>query len=322
MILRQCQRICAASEFVQIQDSAIQAFVNTVDLSSVHVPAWDDSGMFTGSVEQVIGWLLAYNAVNFCYWPDPGQPRWWTRLGERDLGQDDEALGIMAAFGEAIERAVPLCDGNWLAQASISDLEAILAPAPGAGRLPMMAERHAGLVELGLAYQRYGGPMGLIHEAKGSAVRLVQLLPRACPSWEDSAVILGERVRFLKRAQLATAMIYGRFAGEGAGRFDDIAELVVFADYRLPQILRGSGMMVLKPSLEARIARGDLLLSGSREEIEIRAATVHLGDRIRQALDPRFPGITALQVDHLLWRAAVRAQDRLPPFHRCRTTAY
>lgn len=322
MILHQCQRISREAEFVHIREDMIQPFVDTVDFDSIHVPAWDDSGMFAGPVEQVIGWLLAYNAVNFCFWPDPGQPRWCTQLRGKVVGQDDEALGIMAAFGEAIERGVPLCDGAWLSEIPAETLAAILYPAPGAGALPMFSERVNGLRELGHAYLRYGGPMGLIGEANLSAQRLVQLLPRACPSWEDSAVLHGERVRFLKRAQLATAMIYGRFGGEGAGQFSDIAELTVFADYRLPQILRGLGMMALKPALEERIAREDQIVAGAREEVELRAVTVALGDRIRKALDPRFPGITALQVDHLLWRMAVRMHDRLPPFHRCRTTAY
>ena len=42
----------------------------------------DDPGMFIGHSEDVITWLMTYNAINFCYFPEPGQPR-WSRLLRR-----------------------------------------------------------------------------------------------------------------------------------------------------------------------------------------------------------------------------------------------
>ncbi|MCA9573424.1 MAG: hypothetical protein KC656_36565, partial [Myxococcales bacterium] len=108
----------------------------------------------------------------------------------------------------------------------------------------------------------------------------------------------------------------------GPGAFHDVDRLTVFADYRLPQVLRGAGLMRLPEPLARRIEAGEVLAEGCPEEVEIRAATVHLGELIRQALSARYPGITALQVDHALWRSGVLGRARLPPFHRCRTTDY
>ncbi|MCB9759014.1 MAG: hypothetical protein H6739_04175 [Alphaproteobacteria bacterium] len=269
-----------------------------------------------------MAWLLVYNAVNFCYWPDRGRSRWWVRIGDRAVGQDDEALGVMAAFGAAMDAGEALWDGARLAAMTLDELAGILAPAPGAEPLPLMPERLVGIREMGRAFQEHGGALGLIEAACGSAIRLARLLARVSPSWEDARVLRGERVRFLKRAQLCAAMIHGRFAGRGPGAFGDVDKLTVFADYRLPQVLRAIGMMQLDPGLAARIERGEELVEGSVEEVEIRAVTVHAGERLRQALLPQMPGLTALQVDHLLWRTGVQLQDELPPFHRCRTTAY
>lgn len=278
--------------------------------------------MLQGPPARVVGWVLAVNAVNFCYWPDRGQQRWWTVARGQIAGHDDEALGVMAAFSEAIDNGVGLLDGRWLAQMDAPTLRSLLPPAPGAGELPMLAERAAALAELGRTWLEVGGPLGLLALSKGSAVRFMLEIVRRCPSWEDARVLRGERIRFLKRAQLAASMVYGRLGGHAPAAFTDLDRLSVFADYRLPQLLRAAGVLELSPALAARIDAGELLKEGSEEEAEIRAVTVHLGERIRVALLPRFPGLTAIQVDHLLWRTAVQRQAELPPFHRCRTTAY
>jgi hypothetical protein len=40
------------------------------------------------------------------------------------------------------------------------------------------------------------------------------------------------------------------------------------SDYRLPQLLRGRGIMVLNDELEGRVESGELILEGSEEEVE------------------------------------------------------
>ena len=47
-----------------------------------------------------------------------------------------------------------------------------------------------------------------------------------------SRTALTPAVHFLKRAQILAAEVWGCFQGQGLGRFDDIAELTMFADYR------------------------------------------------------------------------------------------
>jgi len=317
----QCKQVLEKAQHVRILQRGLEALARTASADLLAVPAWDGPEMFQGPPTKVVAWLTAYNAINYCYWPDRG-PRWWTRISDRDAGRDDEALGVMAAFADALHRGVPLDDAAWLQEMSPARLSELLAPAPGAGRLPALDVRAAALRELGDAWARAGGPMGLLEQAGGSAPGLARLMARACPSWEDARNLRGARLRFLKRGQLLAAMLYGRFGGAGPGAFGDVDQLTVFADYRLPQVLRGAGAVLLSPPLAERIARGAPILEGSEEEVEIRAATVHAAERLRALLEPSWPGITALQVDHLLWRQGVATQDTLPPFHRTRTTAY
>lgn len=316
-LLSACERVVAESPHLSLDRAAAIRAVQQAPPELLQLPTWEDPGFLDDRPEKVLGWLLAYNAVNYCYWPEPGASRWWTVVDGRDVGREDEALGIMVAFAEQIRRGRALWRGSVLARVTEDELAGWLPPAAGAGPLPMMAERAAGLRELGAALTAHGGPLGLVDV--GSAPALVERLVTACPSWEDTR---GPDLPFRKRAQLCTGMIIGRLQGHGAGNLDDREALTAYADYRLPQILRGMGVLHLAPALDDHIAARKELALGSPEEIALRASTVVAAEWMRQALEPLWPHVTMLEVDHLLWRQAVARQADLPRFHRTRTTDY
>jgi hypothetical protein len=311
-LLKACEWVVGASDWVSLDEEGVASVARAV--AGAEVPAWDQQGMFQGSDAHVVAWLLAYNAVNFCYWPEADSARWHTVVGGQRVGHDDEALGVMAAFGEAMRRDVPLWDGSFLAGLDRRTLEGLLTPAPGAGHLPMMDERLRGLQELGTAYLQVGGPLGLL---KASAVDTVGSLGQHCPGWRDTRVLGHTRLDFMKRAQLCVAMIHGRLGGRGVGAFPDLHRLTVFADYRLPQILRGMRVLRVHPELAARIDGEVSLPAGSAEEVSLRAAAVHAAHRLCQV-----SGAGALEVDYWLWKNAVEHNADLPTFHRTRCTEY
>lgn len=88
----------------------------------------------------------------------------------------------------------------------------------------------------------------MITAAQGSAVALVNRVVDDLPSFRDEALYRGRRgelasvdespaltpalVRFYKRAQILVAETWAAFEGREPGRFDDIADLTMFADYR------------------------------------------------------------------------------------------
>lgn len=59
-----------------------------------------------------------------------------------------------------------------------------------------------------------------------------------------------------KRAQIFVGDVYGAFAGKGLGRFDDIAQLTMFADYRVPVVLRVMGVLDYSEELEQQVRPG------------------------------------------------------------------
>lgn len=312
-LLGPCARVVAQTSWIDIDQVGVEALADRVAADRPEPPGWDAPLMFQGPDEQVAAWLLAYNAVNFSYYPEPGDAPWYPVVDGTEVGRDDAALGVMAAFAQALRDGVPLGDGAWLAE--LDDLDRVLPTAPGAGPLPLRHERLRGLREMGRAWQRAGGPLELV--AGSSATAVVERLVHECPTWDDRRTWRGELIPFRKRAQLCVAMLHERL-----GTYRDIDRLTVFADYRLPQILRGAGVLLLHEGLAARIDAGEPIPYDSAAETSLRAATVVAGERLRRALEERGVELEAVVVDYWLWSTAVADQGDLPAHHRTRCTDY
>ena len=322
MLVELCQEVARRAQHVTINADRLAEMAARAPAHLLTVPRWDGPGMFAGHAEDTITWLMTAGSMNFSYFPEPDQPRWFTLVGGKEVGQDDEAFGLLAALGNALKNGVPFGDWSWVLQMDEYDLAPYLAPAPGAGKLPMMGQRLACLLDLAGARQFFGAPASLFSAANNSAARFVEHLTNAAPMWRDERQYDDLILPFNKRAWLTAALLHGRFQDDPVRRFTDPEVIPVFADYRLPQVLRGAGAMEFSQTLAEHVDSGTPVEAHSPVEVEIRAVTVAIAEQLRQQLSERVPGLTLMQVDHFLWRMAVEVQDRLPPFHRTRTIDY
>ncbi len=319
-VLEGAEAVVAAGRHVRVDGDAVQAVVEgalagSEGLPRFRAPRWRDGHNFPGpGGVPSVNFLLAQDAVNFCFWGDP--PWRVTYRGRVHSGY----RGLVAALRRALEVGCPLDDAAYLAHLSADDLEFILR---GEGRLPLLRERLENLREVGRVLQeRYGGRgERLVEAAGGSAVALVRLLAAEFRSFDDRARYDGLEVPFYKRAQLCVADLYGAYGGQGLGSFGDLDRLTAFADYELPRVLRHLGILRYSPELAAAVDGRRLLPAGSPEEVEIRAATVVAVERLRRALAECGMHLRAFEVDWILWDWC---QEHPPaaPAHRTLTIYY
>jgi hypothetical protein len=339
LLARQCSDLCARHSIVRVDVAKATDFAASIAVDDVLATAT----AARAEDETTAALLLAWNSINFSYFPEAGRGRWRWRhpATKEEYGADDEANGVVAALvaansqvqidGSSPKVAGPpaLADAAFL-RAITADMlrDWVLKAAPGAGELPMADERARALRELGDGLERLGlTPLGLVKSANGSAAQLVATLVREFPLYGDVERFPNEEelLGFHKRAQLCVSMLHS--AGV-AGGFEDMHVLTVFADYRLPQLFRAAdiGLLQLEPRLAALVDGGTPLEAGSADEVLIRAATVWAGAVLGDALRKRdgAANVTQAQLDYFLWKLAVSrdAAGTLPPFHRTRCTAY
>jgi hypothetical protein len=300
---------------VQIDTARLDAVCAGIAPGQLRLPQWDMPPFMHASSDELAGQVLLFNTVNFCYW---GAPKWQI---EYEGETWDGSMAMLTALRRALAAGRPVLDGAYLARLTMPEFEDILR---GRGRLHLMDERLAIWHAVGATLvNEFGGQWtNVIAAARGDAVALVALLVERFPSFDDTWPYEGRPLHFYKRAQLAASMLYEAFGGQGWGALYNTERLTVFADYKVPQVLRRLGILVYDAALAATVDGQTLLPAGDRREVEIRAATIWAAELMRRALAPRMPEVTAMHLDYWLWDAGRQQGPGIKPYHRTLTTAY
>jgi len=344
-VLEACRFVAERSENVRIDQEAVERFCRELVGQGIEVPPWDFRHHFFDGTERTVNWLLVLDGLNFCFWATRGHAAdfkgdfiWKEKIAIEDKGvtsrwkelrweieYEGEKLrgyfALAASLKRAVEEGFPILEAEHLREISLSELRRIFR---GRGEIPLLEERLRILREIGEVLSRkYGGQAcSLVEKARKRAVDLVRHLVEDFPSFRDEALYRGHLVRFYKRAQIFVADLYWSFGGKGWGDLAGMEELTVFADYRLPQVLRQVGVLRYGPDLAKKVDGRDLLPAGGEEEVEIRANTVWAAELIRRSLVGMGVSLRAFELDSILWNMGQREEFRARPHHQVSTTFY
>lgn len=317
-VLESARFVAGESRSVSIGRSAVARFAGRLVEGPAEPLPWDGTCHFTGPPELVTAYLLVLDTINFCFWSMPGEEAWETEIGGTRVSGYN---GLAAALKMALESGEPLADAGFLTGLSPERLHGLIG---GRGRLQLMEERALALRELGAVLLRdyEGKAYRLVEAAGGRAWSLVELLVKKLASYRDKAVYLGREVHFYKRAQILAADLYGALQGKGFGAFRDMDLLTAFADYKLPQVLRQTGVLVYETELARLVDSRTILAAGCAEEVEIRANTVVAVEMIRQAASESGCRLRPFEIDGILWQMGQEDKYRSLPYHRTKTVFY
>jgi hypothetical protein len=314
-VLDTCRFVSERSEHVRIELGAVEDFCCELVRQGVQVPPWDFRRHFFDGTERTVNWLLILDGLNFCFWPGP---RWEIEYGgERLRGY----FALAASLKRAVEEGLPILEAEHLREISLGELRHIFR---GRGEIPLLEERLRILREIGEVLSRkYGGrACSLVERVGKRAVDLVRRLVEDFASFRDEASYKGRLIRFYKRAQIFTADLYWSFGGRDWGDLAGMEELTVFADYKLPQVLRHFGVLKYDPELAKKVDERVLLQAGGEEEVEIRANTVWSAELIRRSLEGMGVSLKAFELDCILWNMSKEEEFKAKPHHRVLTTFY
>lgn len=256
-------------------------------------------------------YILVLSALNFCFWPLEG-----FEYSDLASGLRDVLLRDRNAFDA--DRLMQVDEGTlckWLRNDNI----------------PMVTERARLVREIGFGlYGIFDGKASnLIRAAQKSASQLVRLVTQHFPGFRDMYIDpgTGEQIYLLKRAQIFVADVYGCFGGKGLGEFTDMQKLTMFADYRVPQILREYGILTYDDELSRLVDQSIMIPAGSQMEIDIRAATIQSVEMIRTELSNKHRiRVKSLEIDWLLWQQGEElvklGANKIGQHHRTLTIFY
>ncbi|KAE8974161.1 hypothetical protein PR002_g25991 [Phytophthora rubi] len=269
------------------------------------VVTWDSGDFhYFEDVEQdgplTCQYVFVLDALNFCFWPT------------QNMEYEHLARGLKTAL---------LRDPHALDAASLTTVtNETVASWFHPFEPPQLDERRRKVREVGEVLQHFfdGLALNLIKQAEFSAVEAIRLVLANFPGFRDHAVYKGEQVHFYKRAQILVGDVWAAYGrrSSGVASFHDIGKLAMFADYRVPQVLRPEGVMVYSAELSKLVDSKTEIPAGSEMELEIRAATIQAVEMIHQQMKSRGHQLQVIELDWLLWQIGEDNKQNLLPHHR------
>ena len=285
------------ARWVRVDEEKLAAYAADLPKSSEEEPKARSVGEDS---ESAAAFAICMNAINF-------GSGWWPTISKRPghSGYATMAAGVSERFAAS---------GPWSIEELLAvDAETIAAVVGQDAEHPLMAQFASALRDVGAHLRAehdgcFHGPV----EAADS----IPALAATFAGWKAFADVSryeGREVPFYKRAQLAAADLHRA----GVADLPGLERLTAFADNLVPHVLRVDGILQLDPDLTARIEAEELLVHGSPEEIELRAAAVHAIELLASA-----SGLTPAAIDSALWNRGRAPRYKSLPRPRSRNTAY
>jgi len=270
-----------------------------------------------GDLEQDAQLIFLEDTVNFSFWVGKNELKWRVGLPDGAATQGGW-FALVACFERALAARRPILEAAYLADISPADGRDFFCGLDGV-EIPLLDERLNNFRESGrVLLERFDGRfVNAVEEAHFDAPTAAKLIVENFSSFRDVSKWDGTDVCFYKRAQICAYDLgyVFRTAGKTVVRTEG---LTAFADYKVPQILRLFGVLRYEKELADRIDNYFELPHDSREEIEIRAASIWAVELLRQ----RAPQLTAVEIDNTLWLMSQDIQAASQPYHRTRTIFY
>ncbi|CAG2165674.1 unnamed protein product [Oppiella nova] len=319
------QFVVNAAKHVSIKDQGIQRLAqmlkSEIETKRYSTSVWKEHPLHPKVADQTtIDWIFVVDSLNFSFWANTDQD--YTIEGHTGY------WALCAAINRAIKKGIPITDPQFYSQVSEPEFREIFSTDNGI-EIPLLLKRLEVLRESGrVLIEKFGSSfLNCIQESDSKATNLLKLIVNNFSSFRDQTIYRGQRVSFYKRAQILIADIWAAFEGNGFADFQDIDELTMFADYRVPQVLVYFDAIEYSQQLNDILKdENHLFKSGDEYEVEIRAASIVAVHRITQLIKTmNNSSINSVIIDFYLWdyrRENSQPIDEKTPFHRVRDIFY
>lgn len=287
LVRKRALKIINKAKNVKINKDKIKEFAR----QDLVVPEWPEYFHFKS-----LDYFFILDSINFCFWPI-GAERWKIKYNNKEY---NGYFALSLALKKFFEDNNP--DLEYFSNIPQKEFYDILQ---GGKNLQFLNKRwHIVREVAGKIVKKYGTAENLVKSADKKLSNLVPKIEKL-PYFKDY---------FLKRAQILPCDIFGA----GLADFDGLDYLTAFADYKVPQILNYIGILEYSESLDRKISNKELIAKDSKQEKEIRAATIWAVELLRKELKNKF---YSFEIDWILWNKA-QSLNIKKPYHLTKTTNY
>jgi hypothetical protein len=269
--------------------------------------------------EEKIRFMFMQVAANFCFW---GTPKWeYYYNGKTYYG----SIAMVIALYVAIEDNKKLLDADTLINLNIDDIKKIFPMDRNNQYIPLIEVRLANLNDVGLGFKLiekdYNCSLSEIIDKFNDEEDLFDFVIKYFKSFNnDVTTYKGEKIYIYKRNQLLisdmNAMVY-------SGNKFNLNKLTVFADYRIPQLMRDLGFIKYNDELSYIVDNEIEIKKDDEMEIEIRSSIIQVGHYMVNKLKEKGINVNDAYIDNYMFLYMKNNKNvNVKPHHRVRTINY
>jgi len=314
-VLSTTKPVIEQSKFVFLSENGLNQISKLINQKLVQgLGTAQDIFGATGNFKNDVQLIFLQTVTNFCFWAEKDKPKWQIEWKNKNISG---FYALSASFQRAQIENKNIFNANYLSEINRDEVVNIFR-SNNQTEIPLLDERVKNLREAGrFLKDKYNGQfINALEETNFDAIEIAKLLYANLISFRDVAKLDEQEVVFLKRAQIGPNDL-SYLSDKKYKSITNLDTLTAFADYKLPQMLREFGVIEYSTDLAKHIDNLILIPVGSREEIEIRAATIWGIELIRQKLGK----YSAREIDNALWFLS-QDQTGKKPYHRTYTIYY
>lgn len=308
------EKILISSEYVndnardvKINRKSIKELIENYKFSNLkHWLIINPGGILDLDVSEIVNFLIIYGSINCCYW---GNPKWTIKTKDGDL---DGAFALIYALLD-LKKKKGYLD---FTKISFKEFENALK---GNTEIPLLKERYQTLVSVSkVIKEKMNGDFYEFIKGINKDIDLFDVIINNFSTFKDERIYNGHTIYFYKLAQLLTSdILHIRELKEKVKI--DCSHLVGCADYKIPQVLRGLGILEYSDTLSNIVDNKVLIPEGSIYEVEIRAGMLVAIDLIKKELENK---VEAISINDFIWGLGQDKNIKFKPYHLTKTLSY
>ena len=306
-IIKSCKYVANNSKSVKIDETNLDKFIGKIKkVETEHWLAFSPYNLLDLPTETIINFLLVYEAIDFSFW---GNPKWTI---DTDNGKEDGSIALLYAILKYVKERNTIDFSN----ITKDEFREILK---GNVEIPLFEERYHIIRDVSkIVNENMNGNFYEFIKGITIDMELFNIIIKYFPNFKDERKYREKTIYFYKLAQLLTSdILHIRELKENIKV--DYSHLVGCSDYKIPQVMRGLGILEYSDKLSNIIDNKKEIEVNSEYEVEVRANMLVAIDLIKKKLENK---VCAIDINDYIWSQGRNKNIELKPYHLTRNTNY
>ncbi|KAI9291065.1 hypothetical protein K502DRAFT_368746 [Neoconidiobolus thromboides FSU 785] len=337
-VAQSAQFIYENSEYVSVNLENVEKFCQKLEADINNVPFnylnWSFHELNPNpNFKNALEWIFLVDSLNFSFWSDLEINNDINYIKKYKYGVLYKGKiyqgywSLPAVINRALDNGIDLLNFNTILSMTNEELKqlfysdySLIEPYP-----PLIEERIFVMKQISFVMiSKYNNKVeNLIQKGNKDAIQLMTIITQDFNCFKDQCEFLGKTVQFNKRAQIFIADVAAYLEYKNLGEFNNINQITMFPDYRVPQTLLKLEILKYNDKLMNKLIQNEAIDYGQLEEIEIRGNSIWAVELIIQQLNKKF-NLNAIKIDFYLWEYAqhYKLHSSNYPIHRTRSIYY